>query len=151
VTDERSLEGSRYDAAEASPGYLFWRASSAWTRLLRAELDKHDLTQAQYAVLAATAYLGGQADAVSQQDVATHLGMDKMQVSDVAATLERRKLLVRKPHPGDGRARALGLTAAARKRLAAVVPAVEAADERFFAPLQGQERASFAAALAKLG
>ena len=39
------------------PGAALWRASNAWTRRLRAALAPHDLTQAQFLLLAGLARL----------------------------------------------------------------------------------------------
>ena len=144
------LAGSSHATAEASPGFLFWRAFNAWSRLLRAELDRVDLTQAQYSVLATLSYLGSAAEHVSQQDVAAQLAMDKMMVSDVVKSLEGKALLMRKPHPHDGRAFSLRLTAAARRRLQQAVPLVEGIDQRFFGTLKPAELRRFAASLVRL-
>lgn len=53
----------------------------------------------QYSILAATSYLES-AEHVTQQNVSDQLSMDKMIVSDVVKTLEKRNFLTRKPHSG---------------------------------------------------
>ena len=129
------MDGSGYDKAEASPGFLFWRAFNDWSHSLRVELEKIGLTQAQYSILAAVSYLGSAAEVVSQQDVSNQLSMDKMMVSDVVKTLEKKGMLKRNPHPYDGRAVALQLTFEARRALKVAIPLVEAIDEGFFGKL----------------
>ncbi|PYS32256.1 MAG: hypothetical protein DMF75_12540 [Acidobacteria bacterium] len=57
------------------------------------------LTQVQYSILAATSYLES-AEHVTQQNVSDQLSMDKMIVSDVVKTLEKRNFLTRKPRSG---------------------------------------------------
>jgi hypothetical protein len=56
----------------------------------------------QYSILATTSYLES-AEHVTQPNVSDQLSMDKMIVSDVVKTLEKRNLLTRKPHPEAGR------------------------------------------------
>ena len=60
----------------------------------------------------------------NREDLADQLSMVKMMVSDVVKTLEKRNLLTRKPHPEDGRAISLHLTASAREKLKKAVPAI---------------------------
>lgn len=145
------LEGSLYEKAEVSPGFLFWKTFNSWNRLLRAELEKLGLTQAQYSILAATSYLGSTNDVVSQQSVATQLSMDKMMVSDVVKTLEKKKWLLRKPHPADARAFSLHLTSEAKQLLKQATPKVEEVDERFFGQLKREDLCKFASFLGQLG
>ena len=145
-----TLAGSTYDKAETSPGFLFWKAFNAWNRRLRQELDRLELTQAQFSILAAVSYLGSDGAAVSQQEVATQLSMDKMMVSDVCKTLQQKKWLVRSAHPEDGRAIALRLTAESRRLLKRAVPAVEAVDESFFGVLPLDQQKALLLALSAL-
>ena len=134
------LEGSVYKEAKTSPGFLFWTTFNTWQRLIRDELEKLELTQAQYSILAATSYLGSSQTLVSQQDVANQLCMDKMTVSDVVKTLVSKKYLTRRPHPEDGRAFVLFLTPLAKAKLKVAVPKVESIDEGFFGKLGNSDR-----------
>jgi DNA-binding MarR family transcriptional regulator len=147
---QKVLAGSIYESDEASPGFLFWKAYNTWSRLIRLELESLNLTQVQYSILAAVNYLGSVGEYVSQQDVSNQLSMDKMMVSDVAKALEKRKLLIRKPHPNDGRAVCLHLTADARQKLKRAVPVVESADERFFGMLKRDQVKEFSTCLVEL-
>ena len=90
----RKLENSKYKEAKASPGFLFWKRFNSWQRLIRERLEPLGLTQVQYAILAATSYLES-AEHVTQQNVSDQLSMDKMMVSDLVKTLEKRNLLTR--------------------------------------------------------
>ncbi len=140
MAESKRLENSIYSQAEASPGLLFWRAFHRWQKLVRAELEKLELTQAQYSILAAVSYLRSEDKLVSQQQVAEQLSMDKMMVSDVVKTLRGKKLLGRKAHPEDGRAYTLHLTPEANRLLQKAVPAVESTDEAFFQKISSEER-----------
>ena len=148
--NHKKLDGSIYESAEASPGFLFWKAYNAWTRLIRLELETVDLTQVQYSILATVNYLGSTEENISQQDIANTLSMDKMMVSDVAKTLEKKKLLSRRPHPSDGRAVCLHLSPEARQKLKQAVPLVEAADEEFFGTLNRGRLKEFSTCLTDL-
>ncbi len=147
----KSLEGSAYERDEASPGFLFWKAFNSWSRLIRVELERLDLTQVQYSILAAVSYLGSAQENVSQQDVANQLSMDKMMVSDVVKTLERKKMLQRKANPHDGRSFSLYLLPDARQRLKRAVPVVEMTDKKFFGVLKPEQLERFSSCLNALG
>lgn len=150
-TSSPSLKGSRHKQAEGSPGFLFWKAFNNWSRKIRVELEKLDLTQVQYSILAATSYLSSAEAHVSQQDVANQLSMDKMMVSDVVKTLEKKKLITRRQNPNDGRSFSLHLTSEASQRMKLAVPVVEATDERFFGVLKSEHLKTLAVCLTKLG
>lgn len=144
------LEDSRYASAEASPGYLFWKAFYTWQRKIRSQLDVLKITQSQYAILATLSYLASEKTDVSQQDLANQLSMDKMMVSDVVKTLERKSLIVREDHLTDGRAFALKLTPRAKKLVKKATPVVEGVDEAFFGVLHESLRRDFLKALTQL-
>ncbi len=145
-----ALAGSSYKKAEASPGFLFWKAFNSWSRLLRLALDKLELTQVQYSIMAAVSYLSSVDEHVSQQDISKQLAMDKMMVSDVVKTLEGKGWLKRMPHPSDGRAITLRLTSDGGTHLGKAIPVVEAIDEDFFARLNNKEKKKFSAYLRRL-
>jgi len=150
TTAKPALEGSRYPSAEASPGYLFWRSFHAWQRHMRASLEPLGLTQVQYSILATASYLTSSSDAVSQQDVANQLAMDKMMVSDVVKTLESRALLSRTRSTTDTRSFVLAVTRQGRDLLKRATPAAEGVDEEFFGVLPAAERQRFIDSLARL-
>jgi DNA-binding MarR family transcriptional regulator len=58
-------------------------------------------------------------EAVTTVEVAQHLGMTKQSASEIVCALERDGYLTRRPHPNDGRARTIELTAEGRVALAA--------------------------------
>lgn len=145
------LEGSRYASAETSPGYLFWRSFHAWQRHMRTRLDSLGITQVQYSILATTSYLVSMNDAVSQQDVANQLAMDKMMVSDVVKALEARSLLTRRRSEADARSLVLDVTRAGRELLKRATPAAESVDEQFFGVLSAAERTNLIKYMRRLG
>jgi len=72
---------------------------------------------------------------VSQVVLARHAHTDVMMTSTVLRALEEKGLLRREPHPHDTRARRVLLTETGRQMVEQTVPAVEAADARFFGGL----------------
>lgn len=128
----KRLEFSQHESSSDSLGFLLWKTFHVWQRLLRAELADLGITQVQYALLATTSYLSEGSHSPSQQDLSQHTGMDKMMVSEVIRTLEKKGWIERQPNPQDGRAFCLSMTSEGKKLLKQAVPAVENGDDRFF-------------------
>jgi MarR family transcriptional regulator, organic hydroperoxide resistance regulator len=143
----RALDSS-YDAAEASPGLLLWRATNRWQAGIRAILAPWDLTHVQFVLLASLTWLVDEGP-VTQKRLAEHAATDPMMTSQVLRTLETKGFVVRAAHPDDGRARALSVTAQGLRVANESVVAVEAWDRSFFGPL-GSGSARFVADLARL-
>lgn len=118
-----------------SRGFLLWRATLRWQRLLAAALRPLELTHVQF-VLLATVWWLSRADAPgeppSQREVAAHAGVDVMMTSQVLRALEARGLVVRAAHPTDARARQLSVTEVGRRLAEKAVAVVEAADDEYF-------------------
>lgn len=103
----------------------------------------------QFVLLASLTYLDADGP-VTQKQLADHTACDAMMTSQVLRTLETQGLVVREPHPTDGRARALVVTAAGQQLANRAVAVVEAADREFFGPL-GPDVARLNALLQRLG
>lgn len=144
------LKNSRYKNAEQSPGFLFWKTFFSWQRHMRLKLDEIGITQVQYSIMATASYLNSKGEDVSQQDVANTLSMDKMMVSDVIKTLEKKSFITREKSSVDARAFVLKLTPQAKKILEKATPLVESVDEEFFGNLTKAERSGFIASLSRL-
>jgi DNA-binding MarR family transcriptional regulator len=69
------------------------------------------VTADQFVLLAALA----EADAVTQQELVRHVGSDPNTVRAMLLLLEGRRLVARKRHPADGRARCVTLTVKGRQ------------------------------------
>jgi DNA-binding MarR family transcriptional regulator len=126
-------------SAEESTGFLLFQVTAVWQRRVAAALREHDLTQAQYALLAGLLWLSRNERDVTQARLARHARLDVMMTSQVLRTLEARGLVERLPHPDDARAKVLRLTNAGRARAFRAVPDVEAADARFFGARGAQQ------------
>ena len=121
--------------ANDSSGFLLWQVTALWQRQVSRALRPHDLTQVQFAILASLLWLTRREADVTQARLAAHARLDVTMTSQVLRTLEARRLLDRRAHPSDTRAKVLRLTAAGRALALQAVPDVEAADAAFFAAL----------------
>ncbi|MGC0421766.1 MarR family winged helix-turn-helix transcriptional regulator [Embleya sp. AB8] len=139
---------SGFTDAEESPGLLLWQVTNRWQANIRRALEPHGLTHVQFVLLAALTWLGTEGP-VTQKALADHAASDPMMTSQVLRVLEGRGLVERRPHPTDGRARALAVTDEGRALANRAVVAVEASDAAFFGALGEQTRA-FAGALRQL-
>jgi DNA-binding MarR family transcriptional regulator len=116
-----------------SPGFLLWRASLRWQRLMTASLRPFGLTHVQFVLLASLWWLTKQAgERPSQRRLAEFATTDPMMTSQVLRALERKGLVVRSSHPTDSRARELGVTRDGEELARQAVKAVESADGEFF-------------------
>ena len=125
---------TEFDDAEESPGLLLWQVTNRWQAAQRATLKPYGLTHVQFVLLAALTYLGADGP-VRQRDLAEMASTDPMMTSQVLRALEARGLVTRKPHPQDGRARALEVTDAGRELANTAIVAVENCDRAFFGAL----------------
>lgn len=118
-----------------SPGYLLGQLTMLWQRKLKKVLDPLDLTQTQFVLLAALAWLSKKNDTVTQVDIANQSNADRMMVSKVLRTLEEKGFITRQEHATDTRAKTIRLTTNGEIVLQKALIEVENADLDFFEPL----------------
>ncbi|HEY7430716.1 MAG TPA: MarR family transcriptional regulator [Streptosporangiaceae bacterium] len=116
------LIGERYRGVDGHIGYLLGQARTRFFAALDAALRPHDLTPAQYAVLSVLARDPG----LSGADLARACNTTPQAVNEVLATLERKHMIERHPHPTHGRILQATLTGEGQRQLEAVTPAVRA-------------------------
>jgi len=105
-----------------------------WQRAVDLALREHELTHTQYLVLASTLLLTESLqDAVPQQAIAEHAGLDKATTSRLTGALAERGLLDRSPTLGDARAWRVIVTVRGRALLVRATRDVELAARDFFA------------------
>ncbi len=97
----------------------------AYTASLNARLQPLGLSQARYQVLSVLEADGEQ----TQRDLARRLGVEQATMANTLTRMTRDGLIVRKPHPDDGRAQLVALTQAARDLVAPAHQATKEADE----------------------
>ena len=89
------------------------------------------VTPTQYSLMTCLVYLF-QDGPVTPSQIVAHTGMDKMLVSDLVKALERKRLIRRKPNPGDGRSWLLEPSVIGVSTTNSAVKEVEALDAKFF-------------------
>lgn len=124
-----------------SPGFLLWRVTLRWQRVMVAALRPLDLTHVQFVLLASAWWLTEVAgETPTQRRLADHAGTDPMMTSQVLRALEARGLVTRGVDPDDSRARRLGVTPEGAALARRAIAVVEAADTEFFAAAGDQAR-----------
>lgn len=117
-----------------SPGFLLWHATLRWQRAMADALQQHDLTHAQFVLLASTWWLNGQDERPSQSRLSELTGSDPRMTSEVVRRLAAKGLLEREQDPSDSRAKVLRVTPSGAAAAVAAIGSVEAADAAFFGP-----------------
>ncbi|WP_343633622.1 MarR family transcriptional regulator [Fluviicola sp.] len=132
----------KFKSPEESPGYLLGQMTLLWQRKQKKVLDPLNLTQTQFVLLAALAWLSRENDQVTQVDIANQGNADRMMVSKVLRTLEEKQFISRQEHQTDTRAKVIKLTDAGAEVLQEALAAIEDADIDFFSPL-GNDLSTF--------
>ena len=129
-------------------GDLLWQVTLSWQRAIRATLEPHDLTHAQY-VLLSSALVLGEAGAPTPHEIAEHAGTDPVLAGQVLRRLAARQLVTRQLDDADPKLRRIVLTDTGRALLAAAAEDVAITDAEFFV-LLGPDAAAFRRGLAAL-
>jgi DNA-binding MarR family transcriptional regulator len=104
------------------------------------------VTADQFALLSALA----DADAATQQDLVRRVGSDPNTVRAMLLLLEERGLVARKPHPDDGRARRVTLTAKGRQTFARLWTKSESIRSRLLTTLRPKDVAALVSLLQRV-
>jgi DNA-binding MarR family transcriptional regulator len=112
--------GESYRGAQGRSGYLLRQAWQAFHNAMETALRRHGLTGAQYAALSTLDRDPG----MSGAELARACNTTPQAMNGVLATLERERLVERRPHPTHGRILQVTLTREGRRRLSASTPAV---------------------------
>jgi DNA-binding MarR family transcriptional regulator len=124
-----------FEKAEDSTGFLLWQVTNLWQREIKRALEKHDLTHAQYVLLASIHWLTLHKVEVTQVVLSEHTKIDPMTTSTVLRTLQKKELVQRQEHATDTRAKTVLLTPAGTQLIKQAVKTVEAFDNSFFSVL----------------
>ncbi|WP_165749974.1 MarR family winged helix-turn-helix transcriptional regulator [Cellulophaga sp. Z1A5H] len=139
----------RFKSPKDSPGYLLGQVTMLWQRRLKIVLDPLDLTQTQFVLLAALGWLSKKSNTVTQVDIANQSNTDRMMVSKVLRTLEKKKFISRQEHQTDTRAKVIKLTNEGTEVLQKALTVVENTDTEFFSVL-GHNLTSFNQSMSNL-
>ena len=126
---------------EDLPGHSIRRLQQIAVGIFLDETAELNVTPVQFALLFAASQQAG----LDQRTLAGRIGLDTSTIGAVVDRLESRELIQRKVSPDDKRVRLLSVTAAGKKLLDRVMPAMLRAQERMLAPLPKADRAKFMA------
>ena len=115
-----------------SPGFLLWRVTLRWQRLITEALRPFGLTHVQFVLLASTWWLCQRAQTPNQLTIAAHAGTNIKMTSEILRKLEVRGLIVQSTDPRDRRARTVAVTEEGIRLAEQAVVVVERADLEFF-------------------
>jgi DNA-binding MarR family transcriptional regulator len=129
------------------PGHLARRFQQIAVAVFLSEVGEagYDLTPVQFAALSAVAAN----PAIDQVTLAGLIAYDRTTITGVVDRLVQKGLLARRESPRDRRARELELTAAGRRTLRGITPAVEAAQRLMLRGLDASEGAELMRLLRK--
>lgn len=130
-----------------SPGFLLWRATLRWQRMIAGALAPLGLTHVQFVLLACAWWLNESGAQPSQVEVARQAGTDVKMTSEVLRGLERKGLLDREPDEIDARARRVIVTRKGKVLAPKAIAVVEAVDAEFFGPVSSKEAITLLARL----
>ncbi|MGW4793883.1 MarR family winged helix-turn-helix transcriptional regulator [Nonomuraea sp. NPDC004297] len=126
--------------------YLFKHAGLRLGELIGPALEPYGIDGREFGVLSV---LAGP-EPLSQLEAAQRLGIDRTTMVAMVDTLERKRLVARRPDPADRRRNMVELTRHGREVLAGAGRAVDAAEEEFLGPLPGGDARALRAALDRL-
>ncbi|EMI70269.1 MarR family winged helix-turn-helix transcriptional regulator [Leptospira noguchii] len=124
--------------AEDSSGFLLWQVTSLWQRGIQKVLSPLDLTHSQFVLLASMYWLQLHMEDVTQVKLSRHTKIDPMTTSSVLRTLQSKKLILRREHSTDTRAKIVELTEVGKKVTQKAVKLVETFDSNFFTSVDNE-------------
>ncbi len=92
----------------------------------------------------------GEADGITQLEVATRSRLDKVTISRATIALSARGLVARKQHPNDGRSQLLTLTTAGHDLYSKIIPEALALERQIFTGIAKNEVQDFIKTLEKI-
>ncbi|EMP03599.1 MarR family winged helix-turn-helix transcriptional regulator [Leptospira santarosai] len=123
---------------EDSSGFLLWQVTSLWQRGIQKVLSPLDLTHSQFVLLASMYWLQFHLEDVTQIKLSRHTKIDPMTTSSVLKTLQSKKLILRREHSTDTRAKIVELTEVGKKVTEKAVKLVETFDSNFFTSVDNE-------------
>ena len=132
-----------------SPGYQMMKVLHTWQKRIRERLVGFDLTNTQFIMLTSLRIMAIDGKPVTQADLAGFLQADKMMVSEVVRTLEKKGYVLRQSHPVDRRAKSLVITDEGIRVVDVALKEAVKFDEEFFSVI-GEDKETLMGILKKL-
>lgn len=139
-----------FDQPEDSPGYLLWQVTMMWQREIRTALESHNISHAQFVIMATLLWFDSQKVDITQVLIAHHTKLDKMTVSKSLKTLTLLDFVNRIESETDTRAKNVTLTSKGKDILNLLIPLVENIDSKFFNTGSNTEKNNFTHFLRKI-
>jgi len=139
-----------FDAPEDSPGFLLWQTTVFWQRTIKKALDPHNISHAQFVVIAIALWWHHQEKDVTQANIVAMSKLDKMTVSKSLKKLVKMDLVATRESQRDTRAKSVRLTKSGKALATKLVPIIENIDETFFGKLPKKQEKDLILALQKL-
>jgi MarR family transcriptional regulator, lower aerobic nicotinate degradation pathway regulator len=121
------------------PGHLIRRLQQIAFALFLDQAKAFDFTPMQYAAL----YAVNNNPGIDQTALCNAVALDRSTLGDVVSRLEKKGLITRTSGPADRRTKSLHITAAGRRLLVDIAPAVASTQQLILAPLKASERSAF--------
>lgn len=135
-----------YESLWDRPGFLVRRLHQIHVAMFHEECVEYGVTPVQFSLLSVL----DRKSPLDQVSLAAEVGIDRTNVADVVSRMEGRGLVERRANPEDRRTRLVSITEEGRSFRRQVQGRMEAAQERFLAPLPPEERTVFMALLRRL-
>ncbi len=129
-----------FSTPDENLGYLLWQTTMQWQRQMNRALDEIGLTHTQFVILIALAWLSRNAENVTQKEIADHSKTDRMMVSKILRKLQENKLIERKEHKTDTRAKCVFLTEKGTEILQKAIEIKTKANDRFFENVKEEKK-----------
>ncbi|MBA2963293.1 MULTISPECIES: MarR family winged helix-turn-helix transcriptional regulator [Ramlibacter] len=131
---------------QQAPGHLIRRAHQVAVAVFAEEMDGHDVTPVQFAILNALMDEPGE----DQVTLASRVAFDAATFGSVVGRLEAKGWVRREPDRLDRRRKLLWVTPAGEQAAASMKRAVSRAQRRILGPLEAREQEQLMRLLAKL-
>lgn len=126
-----------------SAGYLINHLARIFAQALAHEIRPLGLVPGQFMVLLEL----WREDGLTQRDLVARLDVEQATLANTLARMERDGLVTRVPHPTDGRAQLIRMTARARRLEAPATTAANEVNRRLLAVLPPDERQNLVTAM----
>lgn len=139
-----------FEAPEDSPGFLLWQTTVTWQRLIKKALEPHDISHAQFVIMAVSLWLEEHHQDPTQVAIARLSKLDKMTVSKSLKKLVVQGYVSRKESQRDTRAKWVHLTSQGKSLVSKLIPLVEQIDAEFFGAVPQADQRNLIQILGKL-
>lgn len=129
-----------FESPDENLGYLLWQTTMQWQKQMNRALEKVDLTHTQFVILMALAWLSRDNKNVTQKEIADHSKTDRMMVSKILRTLQKKEIIERREHETDTRAKCVFLTEKGVRILQEAIKIKSEANELFFNKLKNKQK-----------